>query len=185
MKKADFEMPGLYMVTPQVFTDERGFFLESYNKRVFENLGISSDFVQDNVAMSEEKGTLRGLHTQKNPDAQSKLVECRRGSVFDVVVDVREGSPTYMKWKSFVLSEKEKQFLFVPVGCLHGYITLEKNCVVSYKVDQYYAPQSEQSVRYDDPIFAINWPVSKPILSEKDRLAPCFNESEIQYLYKD
>lgn len=183
MQKLELNIPGVFLLTPKIFRDERGYFTESYNKQTFEQLGICSEFVQDNVSFNNKKGTLRGLHTQKGKYAQSKLIECIEGSIYDIVVDIREGSPTYMKWLKIFLSNEKKEQLFIPTGLLHGYITLEENCKILYKVDQYYSSENEQSIAYNDPSFNIDWGIETPILSLKDQSAPFFKEVDIKYFY--
>ncbi|EGY24534.1 dTDP-4-dehydrorhamnose 3,5-epimerase [Desulfovibrio sp. A2] len=165
-------IPGLLRLEPRVFRDERGFFLETYRRELFERLGVDAGFVQDNHARSEQPGVLRGLHYQLPPAAQAKLVWATRGSVYDVAVDLRAGSPTYGQWYGCELSERNFVRLFVPRGFAHGYMTLEPGTEFQYKVDAYYAPEMEAGIAWDDPDLAIPWPGIAPILSEKDRCLP-------------
>jgi dTDP-4-dehydrorhamnose 3,5-epimerase len=165
-----------YIIGPKVFQDERGFFLEFYSKKLFEEQGINVDFVQDNYSLSVKKGVLRGLHFQLPPNEQSKLVRVTRGSVYDVIVDIRKKSPTYGKWEGFELSAEIFQMLFVPRGFAHAFVTLEDNTEFMYKVDNFYAQESDSGLRWNDPDLNIDWPVKDPVLSEKD--------SRLQY-FKD
>ena len=142
---------GVFEIVPKVFGDNRGWFYESYSKEKFEKLGITADFVQDNRSFSAQKGTLRGLHCQTNPKAQAKLITCLKGAILDVAVDIRKGSPTYMKWVAVELNEDNKKMLYIPKGCLHGFVTLTDNVEVTYKVDEYYSPENDRSVCFCDP----------------------------------
>lgn len=178
-------LEGVYIIEPRVFNDERGFFLESYNKKEFEELGIYIDFIQDNHSLSIKAGTLRGLHFQLEPKAQTKLVRCIRGAIYDVVVDLRKGSPTFGKWVSVILTEDNKRQLLVPKGFAHGFLTLVPNTEVVYKVDEYYSPQHDRSLRWNDPDLNIDWPISDPFLSPKDKNAPTLREliDELNFYY--
>ena len=173
-------------IVPERFYDERGFFSETWNRRKFNEEVKNVDFVQDNISMSLKKGTLRGLHFQSQPHAQSKLVYCITGSLFDVVVDIRVGSPTYGNWFGEELSEQNGKQLFVPIGFLHGFLTLEPNTKVLYKCSNFYSPQSECSVRYNDPEIGIEWPDLNVTycLSDKDRNAPFLNQINSPFEYK-
>lgn len=166
------EIDGVIIIEPEVHEDHRGFFLESYSQREFEKHGIELTFVQDNHSLSAEAGTLRGLHYQAEPMAQSKLVRVLAGSVFDVAVDLRAASQTYGKWVGVTLSAKNKRQLLIPQGFAHGFMTLEPHTEVAYKVDQYYSPACDRGIRYDDPDIAIAWPPLRPILSDKDSASP-------------
>jgi len=184
MKIVETKLPGVKLIEPVVFEDSRGFFMESYNFRKFGELGISVTFVQDNHSLSKDKGVLRGLHYQLNPMAQSKLVRVTAGAIFDVVVDIRQGSPTYGQWESFVLSAENKLQLFVPRGFAHGFCTLEPNTEVLYKVDNYYSPEHDRGIAWNDPALGIPWPVEHPILSEKDARHPRLAEAENNFRYE-
>jgi len=157
-----------YLIKPKVFRDERGFFLEFYSKKMFEEQGIRADFVQDNYSLSVKKGVLRGLHFQNPPNEQAKLVRVTKGSVYDVIVDIRKNSETYGKWEGFELSAENFQMLFVPRGFAHAFVTLEDNTEFMYKVDSFYAPESDSGLIWNDSDLAIDWPVKDPVLSEKD-----------------
>jgi len=169
------ELPEVLIIVPSVFEDKRGFFLESYNKKEFDKLlGKEVTFVQDNHSVSE-KGVLRGLHYQINP-GQAKLVRVTRGEVFDVVLDIRKESPTYGKWWSLHLSETNKLQLYVPEGFAHGFCVLSESVEFLYKCSNYYSPEDERGIMWNDPDLAIEWPIENPIISEKDNVYPRFNE---------
>lgn len=157
-----------WLIKPRVFRDPRGFFLESYSQRKFLEAGIKADFVQDNHSLSVQKGVLRGLHFQKPPHTQAKLVRVTKGQVYDVIVDLRKSSETYGKWQGFALSADNFQMLFVPRGFAHAFLTLEDNTEFEYKCDNFYEPSSESGIIWNDPDLAIDWPVENPVLSEKD-----------------
>ncbi len=157
-----------FLIEPKVFQDERGFFLEPYSKRVFKENEIDIDFVQDNHSLSVKKGVLRGMHFQVPPKAQTKLVRVTRGSVYDVIIDLRKNSPTFKKWEGFELSAENFLMLLIPRGFAHGFCTLEDNTEFMYKVDEFYAPETDSGFVWNDPEINIDWPVKDPILSEKD-----------------
>lgn len=179
------EFPGLLLVTPRVFQDERGYFLESFNAGAFAAAGVEGGFVQDNHAHSRQAGVLRGLHFQAPPHAQAKLVWVTRGAVFDVVVDLRKGSPTYGRWQSFLLTAENFTRLYIPRGFAHGYATLEPDTDFMYKVDGCYNPASEGGLRWDDPDLAIDWPVAAPILSGKDMTLPTWRGFQSPFNYEN
>ncbi len=170
-RKTDID--GVVLIEPKRFGDDRGWFSESWNKPAFEDAGIAIDWVQDNHSFSAQKGTLRGLHYQTPPHAQDKLVRCTRGSIWDVAVDFRKGSPTYLKHFGAVLSADNGHQLLVPAGFLHGFVTLVQDCEVQYKCSERYAPECDAAIRWDDPQIALDWPLAgNPILSDKDADAP-------------
>ncbi len=175
------EIEGVFEIEPKVFGDQRGWFCETYSKKAFEEIGINADFVQDNRSFSAKKGTLRGLHCQTNPKAQAKLVSCIKGEILDVAVDIREGSPTFMKWVSVRLSEENKKMLFIPKGCLHGFVTLTDDVEISYKVDDFYSPENDRSICWSDSEIGVEWGVEDPVLSEKDKNAPLFKDSDVSF----
>lgn len=181
MKKIETGLDGAVIIEPDIFGDARGWFYESYSKTKLEQLGIYADFVQDNRSYSAQKGTLRGLHCQTEPKAQSKLLTCLRGAILDVAVDIRKGSPTYMKWTAVELSGENKRMFFIPKGCLHGFVTLTPDVEVSYKVDEYYSPENDRSIRFDDPSIGVDWEVENPILSAKDENAPLLADSDVEF----
>lgn len=174
LKATRLEIPDVILLEPARFFDPRGFFSETYNKASLHEAGIAVDFVQDNFSLSRDRGVLRGLHFQTDPAAQDKLVRVSRGAIFDVAVDLRHGSPTYGKWVSAVLSAENWHQLFIPKGFAHGFCTLEPDCEVLYKTSNYYAPQCDKGVAWNDPDLAIVWPIepAKAVLSDKDARQP-------------
>lgn len=166
------ELNDCYIIEPDIFGDNRGWFMESYNKNKFKEFDLEYNFVQDNESFSKEKGVLRGLHFQKPPYTQAKLVRCTRGKVYDVVVDIRKGSSTYGKWIGVELSPENNRQLLVPRGFLHGFQTLTDDVVFSYKCDNFYNKESDGGVAYDDPELNIIWPIEDKILSDKDKNHP-------------
>lgn len=170
-------IPGLVVFEPRVFADERGYFFESYNQKIWAAAGFNHVFVQDNQAHSS-KGVLRGLHYQTGEMAQAKLVRVFEGAVLDVVVDLRQGSPTYGKWYSIVLSAENKRQLLVPRGFAHGYLVQSPTAEFFYKCDNFYAKEQEGGLRFDDPTLAIDWQfdLSQVLVSEKDRALPLFGQ---------
>ncbi len=181
MKLEKTKIDGAYIIEPDVFGDNRGWFYESYSQKKFEELGIDTVFVQDNRSFSVEKGTLRGLHCQTNPMAQTKLITCLRGEILDVAVDIRKDSPTYLQWQSVVLSGENKKMFYIPEGCLHGFLTLTDDVEVTYKVNRFYSAENDRSVRFDDPDLGVEWSVENPILSAKDAKAPLLKDSDINF----
>jgi dTDP-4-dehydrorhamnose 3,5-epimerase len=177
MKFTKTSIQGIVIIEPRVFGDERGYFLESYNEKEFEQAICKVSFVQDNESKSS-KGVLRGLHFQKPPFNQSKLVRCIAGRVLDVAVDIRKGSPTYGKHVAIELSGENKKQVFVPKGFAHGFSVLSKTAVITYKVDNRYAPESDSGIRYDDTELGIDWglPQEEVQLSEKDKELPSFKD---------
>lgn len=182
MKVLKTEIPDLYIIEPKVFEDERGYFFESYNKVVLQEQGIDITFVQDNQSKSGY-GVLRGLHYQLNPKPQTKLVRVFLGAIWDVAVDLRKNSPTYGKWFGCELSAENKKQLLVPVGFAHGFSVLSDEAVVFYKCDEFYSPQHERGIIYNDPYLNIDWkiPASTAILSPKDTKHPLFSEADINF----
>jgi len=174
----------ILLIIPNRFDDQRGFFAETYSHQRYSEMGIDVEFVQDNHSLSRDAGTLRGLHFQAPPHAQSKLVRCGRGVIFDVTVDIRRGSQTYGQWVGHELSAKNGYQLYVPVGFAHGFVTLEPDSEIVYKCSDYYAPETECGLRWNDPDIGIDWPLQgDPILSEKDALAPLFKDSESPFIF--
>ena len=183
MKIINSKIIDVKIIEADVFKDSRGFFLESYSSRKFAQLGIMESFIQDNHSLSSKKGTLRGLHFQKNPHAQAKLIRCTRGRVLDVAVDIRVGSPTFLRLVSAELSEDNFRQLYIPKGFAHGFLTLADNVEVQYKTSDYYAPDSDMCIRWDDPDIGVIWGTLDPVLSEKDRHAPYFREIYNNFIY--
>lgn len=174
-------LSGVSILEPKVFLDPRGFFMESYNQAKLSELGLSYNFIQDNHSLSVEAGVLRGLHYQLNPKAQTKLVRVLRGAIYDVVVDIRKDSSTFGQWIGVILSESNKRQLLVPKGFAHGFCTLVPNTEVLYKVDEYYSPENDRGILWNDPALGIDWPVSNPILSEKDQKHPLLKDADINF----
>jgi len=177
-------LPELVIVEPKVFQDSRGWFFESYSVRNVKPYGIEAEFVQDNHSYSAKKGVIRGLHYQAPPFAQSKLVRCTCGSVLDVAVDIRHGSPNFAKWFGVVLSAENKKQLFIPKGFAHGFLTLEDNCELQYKVDNFYSHEHDRNIRHDDKDIGIEWGVDDSLLSEKDRNAPYLREIGKDFIWE-
>ncbi|WP_367182624.1 dTDP-4-dehydrorhamnose 3,5-epimerase [Thermococcus sp.] len=170
------EIPDVILIKPKVFGDERGFFMETYKRPDFESAGIKGEFVQDNHSRSRY-GVLRGLHFQREPYAQAKIVRVVRGVIYDVAVDLRKDSPTFGKWVGVILSEFNKWQLYVPKGFAHGFVVLSDVADVVYKVDNVYAPDYEGGIIWNDPDLNIDWPLDEPIISEKDRKWPTLREA--------
>ena len=164
-------IPDVILITPRVFTDERGFFIETYQKDDFAKAGITGEFVQQNHSKSV-KGVLRGLHYQKEPYAQAKLVRCIKGEIFDVAVDIRKNSPTFGKYVSAMLSEENKNMLYIPRGFAHGFEVLNDFAEVIYSVDNTYSKESESGILWNDHEIMVGWPIERPLLSEKDKKWP-------------
>ncbi|MNM35282.1 dTDP-4-dehydrorhamnose 3,5-epimerase [compost metagenome] len=184
MKVMKTNLEGVLIVEPAVFGDHRGWFMETYTKSKFLEHGIDQDFVQDNQSYSAVKGTLRGLHFQLNPKAQSKLVRCTRGSIFDVAVDIRQGSPSYGKWFGLELSAENKKQLLIPKGFAHGFMTLTEDVEVQYKCDELYAPECDGGILWNDPDIGIEWPIDVvPVLSAKDEKAPLLKDAKLNFVY--
>ncbi|MGG2198131.1 MULTISPECIES: dTDP-4-dehydrorhamnose 3,5-epimerase [Paenibacillus] len=181
MKLIKTKLDGVCIFEPDVFGDHRGFFMESYTKSKFLKLGVHNEFIQDNHSLSVEAGILRGLHYQLNPKAQTKLVRVTRGAIFDVVVDIRKNSSSFGQWLGIILSEDNKKQLLVPKGFAHGFCTIVPNTEVMYKVDEYYSPEHDRGISWSDPALGIEWPVSNPILSEKDGKHPNLIDAEINF----
>ena len=177
-------LKNLKLITPKRWQDVRGFFAETYNKVSYLEHGIDVDFVQDNHSLSREVGTLRGLHFQAPPHAQGKLVRCGRGAIFDVAVDIRQGSPTFGEWQGYELTQENGHQLYVPVGFAHGFVTLEPESEIIYKCSDYYAPETEGAILWNDPDIGIDWPIDvDPILSEKDAVGPLLSELESPFIF--
>lgn len=181
MKVLETKIKGVCLIEPDVFGDHRGFFMESYSSLKFQELGIDYPFVQDNHSLSAEAGVLRGLHFQTNPKAQTKLVRVVAGAIYDVAVDVRKSSATYGQWVGVILSSANKRQLLVPRGFAHGFCTLVPNTEVVYKVDEYYSPEHDGGILWNDPDLAIDWPVTKPVMSDKDLKLPLLKNAELNF----
>ncbi len=179
-------LPGVKILSPARHGDARGFFCESWNRAALAERGIDIDFVQDNHSLSAAVGTVRGLHFQAPPHAQAKLVRCGRGRLFDVAVDIRKGSPTYGKWTGVELSFENGKQMLVPVGFLHGFVTREPDTEIIYKCSDYYAPEFDGAVRFDDPDIGIDWGMEpgKAVISDKDAAAPLLSEFRTPFVYE-
>lgn len=178
---------GLLLITPSRFGDYRGFFAETYSARALAEYGVTDFFVQDNHSLSVLPGTVRGLHFQVPPRPQAKLVRCGRGALFDVAVDIRKGSPTYGKWYGAELSFENGRQLFIPAGFAHGFVTREPNTEIVYKCSDYYAPETEGALRFDDPDIGIDWGLNgaPPILSEKDVTAGSLADFDSPFIFEN
>lgn len=181
MQVSTTPLAGALIIEPRVFGDERGFFLETWSRRRYGEAGIDVDFVQDNLSFSS-RGVLRGLHFQ-NPMPQGKLVFVLAGEVFDVAVDLRQGSPTFGRWHGVVLSGTNKRQFWVPAGFAHGFCVTSETALFSYKCTELYAPEHERAIRWDDPDLAIDWPVAGPQVSDKDRRAPLLADIDSATLF--
>jgi dTDP-4-dehydrorhamnose 3,5-epimerase len=179
------EIPDIWLITPKKHGDARGFFSETFRADEFAKHGPTTPFIQDNHVRSTQKGVLRGLHFQTPPHAQGKLVRCTRGSILDVAVDIRTGSPTYGRHVAAELSADNWNQLWVPAGFAHGYLTLEDDCEVIYKVTDYYAPECDRGLAWDDPALGIQWGISVAdvVLSDKDRKQPKLAEMPLAFDY--
>ena len=175
------KLEGVLIIKPRVFGDNRGWFYECYSKKAYTEAGITCEFVQDNQSLSSQKGIIRGLHFQTAPHTQAKLVRCSRGAVLDVAVDLRKDSPTYKQWISVELSEENKTQLFIPKGFAHGFVTLTENCELQYKCDDFYAPECDGGIPWDEKEIGVEWGVENPVLSEKDKKHPPLAEQDIQF----
>ena len=181
MKVVSTDIEDLFIIEPQVFGDSRGWFMESWSQKKMEEAGLFYNFVQDNHSFSAIKGTLRGLHFQKGSSSQAKLVRCVRGAVLDVAVDLRKNSKTYKKWVGCILSEENKKQFLIPRGFAHGFLTLTDNVEFVYKADNYYDPQADRNIIWNDEEINIGWGIENPILSEKDKKAPKLSESDVDF----
>ncbi|MBU2999814.1 dTDP-4-dehydrorhamnose 3,5-epimerase [Roseovarius nubinhibens] len=186
MEITQTDLPGVLILTPRRFADARGFFSESWNQRVMEEAGVEIAFVQDNHSLSRDVGTVRGLHFQSPPHAQAKLVRCGRGALYDVAVDVRRGSPSYGKWVGVELSADNGRQLLIPAGFLHGFVTRAPDTEVIYKCSDFYAPECDGAVRFDDPDLGIDWGIeaSAAVLSDKDRAAQSFAAFDTPFVWE-
>jgi dTDP-4-dehydrorhamnose 3,5-epimerase len=170
------KLDGVLLIKPKVFGDNRGFFLESHSQRTFAQNGIDTVFVQDNHSYSSQKGVLRGMHYQRTPHTQTKLVRVTRGAVYDVALDLRKNSATYGQWEGFELSAENFHMLYIPHGFAHGFCTMTEHTEFHYKNDQFYEPSAEGGILWNDPTLKISWPVTEPILSEKDKKLTLFSD---------
>ena len=163
------KIKGVYIIGPELLTDERGFFARSFCKEEFQKHGLDTDIVQCNISYNKKKGTLRGMHYQVPPFEEAKIVSCTKGSIYDVVVDLRRESLTYCQWVATELSERNFKMMYIPRGCAHGFQTLEDEAIVYYQMTEFFHPECARGVRWDDPAIGIIWPVPARIISEKDQ----------------
>lgn len=185
MKKIETKIPGVYIIEPQVFGDHRGYFVETWSTKSFADIGLCYDFVQDNQSFTAQKGTLRGIHFQNAPMSQTKLVRVTKGTVLDVAVDLRRGSPTCKQWVAVELSAENKRMLLIPRGFGHGFKTLTDDVEFCYKVDNLYSKECDRSIRFDDPTIAVAWgDVKEELLSAKDTGAPLLDDSDCNFVYE-
>ncbi len=184
IKKNITSLPDVYEIEPNVVCDDRGYFIEVLSETALEQIGISFDFVEMNERFLKEKGTVRGLHFQNEPHAQAKLVRVTSGAIYDVAVDMRRGSPTYLNWTGVELTAENHKMLYIPRGFAHGYITLCDDTAVSYAVDAPYAPSLERVIRYNDPSIGVDWGTDTPLLSQRDASALDVGECDCNITYK-
>lgn len=177
-------IPDVILVQTQQWKDPRGFFMETYRISAFADSPITASFVQDNCAHSSQ-GVLRGLHYQQEPRAQGKLIMTLKGEIFDVAVDIRQGSATYGKWVGYVLSEQNCSMLYVPPGFAHGYCVLSRDALITYKVTDEYAPETERGILWNDPDIGIEWPINDPIMAEKDSVLPQLRNADNTFVMRD
>lgn len=189
IKPIETKIPRVVIIETDVFGDNRGYFTETYNKPKYDALGITTEFVQDNMSFSAQKGTLRGLHWQSPPYAQAKLVSCTKGKVIDVAVDIRKGSPTFGQWVSCELSADNHRQFFIPRGFAHGFLTLTEDVEFRYKCDNVYNKEAEGGMRYDAPEVNVDGGALlngiEPVLSEKDKTGPTLDNSDNQFVYEE
>lgn len=183
MKIIETKLQDVKIIETAVFGDHRGFFTESYTEDKFHEVGITNKFIQDNHSLSTEPGTIRGMHYQLAPKAQTKLLRCTTGVIYDVLVDMRKGSPTYGQWEGYILSEFNHRQLLVPRGFAHGFCTLTKDVNVQYKVDELYSPEHDRGIAFDDPEVGIEWPMNAAILSDKDKNHPSLKNAENNFVW--
>lgn len=169
-----------YLIALDKYEDKRGFFARVFCKKEFSKIGINLDIVQSNQSLTKTKGSIRGMHFQMEPFAETKIIKCLSGTIYDVIIDLRKDSPSFNKYFGTELSSKEKNMLIVPKGCAHGFQTLEDNTEIFYFVTQYYNPDSERGIRWNDPKFKISWPIQVTSISDKDKNWPDFDEEKIK-----
>jgi dTDP-4-dehydrorhamnose 3,5-epimerase len=179
MKVIKTDLEGVVLVEPAVHGDHRGYFTETYNRARMVEAGLDYEFVQDNQSLSAQTGTIRGLHYQLTPKAQTKLVRVVQGAIYDVAVDIRKSSPTFGQWVGVILTADNHRQLLIPKGFAHGFCTLVPNTIVAYKVDEYYSPEHDRGILWNDPALSIPWPVSNPVLSAKDQVHPILHSAEV------
>jgi dTDP-4-dehydrorhamnose 3,5-epimerase len=174
MKFHETKLPGVFEICIEPIADERGFFARSWCQKEFEAHGLNPSLVQCNISVNRRKGTLRGVHYQAKPHTEAKLVRCTRGTVYDVIVDLRSDSPTFKQWAGIILTADKHNMAYVPDGCAHGFLTLEDDTEVFYQMSEFYKPESARGVRWNDPAFAIDWPAKVEVISARDDAYPNF-----------
>lgn len=185
MNIRSLDIPEIKVIEPIVHEDYRGYYMESYSQRELCKLGINNIFVQDNHLLSLKRGTIRGIHFQNDPKAQAKLVRCTRGKILDIVIDLRKGSPTYKKYVSIILTEENKKQIFIPKGFGHACISLVDDTEVQYKVDEFYYPEYDRAIAWNDPELKIIWGINEIIVSPKDSNAPFLSDSDVNFIYAE
>lgn len=176
------KIPDVIIITPKIFMDARGFFIETFKQSDFAQNGIKEHFVQDNYSKST-RGVIRGLHYQKKPKAQAKLVRCTKGVILDVAVDLRKGSPTYRDWVSAILTEENKKILYIPAGFAHGFAVMSNEAEIAYKTSEEYSYEDDRGIRWNDPAIGVNWEIENPVLSNKDLKQPFLIDADINFTY--
>ncbi len=171
------KLKGAFIIDPELLEDERGFFARTWDKKILEENGLNSKVAQCNISFNKLKGTIRGMHFQIPPYEEVKIVNCIKGKIFDVIIDLRSGSETFKKWVSVELSDQNKKMLYIPEGFAHGFQTLEDNTLVSYQISEIYSPEHARGLRYDDKAFQIDWPLKETVISKKDLSYQSFKES--------
>lgn len=176
MKFKETKLKGLYVIEPEIHFDERGYFARIFCKQELSKIGIDFNIVQVNRSLNKKQGIIRGMHFQKPPKAEDKIIQCIKGKIYDVAIDLRQDSPTYGEWVAEELSEENKKMFLIPKGFAHGFQTLADSCEILYFMSEFYSPQYESGVRWNDPFFNIKWPIKDPILSEKDKNWPLIKQ---------
>lgn len=168
---------GVFEIRPELKTDDRGFFARSWCRQEFQEAGLNSALVQCSFSYNRKRGTLRGMHYQAGPHAETKVVRCTMGAIYDVALDLRQESPTFRQWTAVILTASNRHMLYIPEGCAHGFLTLEDNTEVFYQMSECYYPEAARGVRWDDPAFKIDWPDKVEVISERDRMYPDFGQT--------
>ena len=182
MQLIENKIKGSYKIIPLPHEDERGCFFRTYDDKEFATFGIKKEWVQENHSFSKERGIIRGLHFQYPPHAEAKLVRAASGEIFIVIVDLRKGSDMFGKWESHIISEENKQMIFAPRGIAMGMCTLSDNCTLLYKMDNYYSPENQGEIKWDDPDIGIDWPINGPVISERDAKAQSFSQFKEKFM---
>lgn len=174
MKFSETALKGAFIIEPERIEDERGFFARTFCRREFEARGLNPDLVQCSISFNHQRATLRGMHYQSAPHAEAKLVRCTRGAIYDVIIDLRPQSPTFRRWVAVDISAENHLMVYVPEGFAHGFQTLQDETEVSYHISEFYSPERARGVRWNDPAFAIGWPIADPVISARDQTHPEF-----------